>query len=112
MREGVANFHLWFLVRLSFYLGFYPGNEYTPGCWFDIAEGVFTPVMPAHRVMFEPDNSRILAALMEAEVSELDELKLSRTQRSGFMSAVLTYFGYHLDSINNVKSIQILRDVF
>ena len=31
MEQGVANFHLWFLVRLSAYLGFYPGNEYRDG---------------------------------------------------------------------------------
>ena len=30
MEEGVANFHLWFLVNLSRFLGFYPGNEYMP----------------------------------------------------------------------------------
>ena len=29
MEEGISNFHLWFLVQLSAFLGFYPGNEYT-----------------------------------------------------------------------------------
>ncbi len=46
MQEGVANFHLWFLAGLSRFLGFCPGNEYMPGAWFDIREGLFTPVQP------------------------------------------------------------------
>lgn len=33
MEEGISNFHLWFLVQLSAFLGFYPGNEYTEGDW-------------------------------------------------------------------------------
>ena len=50
MREGIANYHLWFLVRLSAYLGFYPGNEYIENGCFDIRGGLFTPSMPAHRI--------------------------------------------------------------
>lgn len=112
MTEGVANFHLWFLVQLSYYLGFYPGNEYVPGGWFDIREGLFSPVMPQHRLALDADDSRMLATLMAADVSQLDAIRLTREQRSGFMSAILNYFGYHLDSISNVRSIEILREVF
>ncbi|CAK5273349.1 unnamed protein product [Mycena citricolor] len=36
MTEGISNFHLWFLVQLSAYLGFYPGNEPIPNGYFDI----------------------------------------------------------------------------
>lgn len=110
--EGVANFHLWFLVRLSAHLGFYPGNEYIPGSVFDIQEGLFTIVVPTHRLILNADTSRTLSELMSCEVSELADIHLSRSQRSDFMNSMLTYFGYHLDSIHKVRSIEILRDVF
>lgn len=110
--EGVANFHLWFLVRLSAHLGFYPGNEYIPGSVFDIQEGLFTPIVPSHRLMLNADISHTLNALMSCEVSELADVRLSRSQRSDFMNSMLTYFGYHLDSIHKVRSIEILKDVF
>lgn len=112
IEEGIANFHLWFLVRLSAYLGFYPGNEYIPGGCFDIREGLFAPSMPQHRLALSADNSRILNALMTTDITSLDSVKLSRTQRSDFMSSLITYFGYHLDSVNTIQSIEILRDVF
>lgn len=112
MQDGVANFHLWFLVMLSSHLGFFPGNEYLPGCWFDIQNGVFTPIMPSHRLILDREDTAVLAAIMETRPAELNELKLSRERRSSFLSAMLIYFGYHLDTMNHIRSVQILRDVF
>ena len=112
MQEGIANFHLWFLVRLSAFLGFYPGNEYTENDWFDIRDGVFVPSMPTHRICMDPSCSRLLCRLMECEADELPALRLARTQRGEFMEAMLAYFGYHFDSIHSVQSVSILREVF
>ena len=112
LTDGIANFHLWFMVHLSAHLGFYPGNEYIHGGCFDIQEGLFVHSMPQHRLALSPENTRILAALMSTEVSDLASLNLARGQRSAFLAAMLTYFGYHLDSIHNVRSLDILRDVF
>ena len=112
LSDGIANFHLWFMVRLSAHLGFYPGNEYIPGGCFDIQEGLFVRTMPQHRLALSPENTRILDVLMSAGVGELASLNLARTQRSAFLAAMLTYFGYHLDSIHSVRSLDILRDVF
>lgn len=112
LEEGAANFHLWFLVRLSYYLGFYPGNEYISGSWFDMQEGMFTPVMPSHRMMFDRDNAAVMNSFMECDVKDIGKVKLSRERRSSFMTAVLAYFGYHLDAVSQVRSVQILKEVF
>lgn len=111
-REGVANFHLWFLVKLSALLGFYPANEYIPGAWFDMAEGCFTPIEPAHRLAFDRENARIFGTLMECGKEGLEELRLSREGRNSFLNAVTAYFNYHLDAVGEIKSIRILREVF
>lgn len=110
--DGVANFHLWFLVMLSSHLGFYPGNEFVPGSWFDIQNGIFTPIMPSHRLMLDREDTAVLAAVMETRPEDLGSLKLSRERRSSFLSAMLLYFGYHLDTMNHIRSVQILREVF
>ena len=112
METGTANFHLWFLVRLSAFLGFYPGNEYMPGDCFDIREGVFRPSIPDHRMILAPEQAATLAALMEVPIDSLASIPLGRHQRSDFMSGMLAYFGYHFDSIHEVRSINILREVF
>ena len=108
----MANFHLWFLAGLSRFLGFCPGNEYMPGAWFDIREGLFTPVQPAHTECMTRECARILRDLMACDVRELDAIGLNRTQRVEFLNAMLVYFGYHLDAVSAVQSVRILREVF
>ena len=63
MEEGVANFHLWFLVNLSRFLGFYPGNEYMPGAWFDACEGSYTVQKPPHATVMTPENAGVRRTL-------------------------------------------------
>ncbi len=103
---AVANFHLRFMVGLSRHLGFYPGNEWSPGWWFDIREGLFTPVEP-HGARFSRENAALLAHFMVG-----GPLQLNRNQRADFMNAMLAHFGYHLDAVRDIRSVDILREVF
>ena len=112
MREGVANFHLWFLANLSRLLGYRPGNDYTPGAWFDIREGLYTPVRPAHPGVMTQECAALLDTMLSCDVRRLGEVALNRERRSDFLSAMLSYFSYHLEGINSVQSIRILREVF
>jgi DNA repair protein RecO (recombination protein O) len=112
LEEGVANFHLWFLVQMSSFLGFYPANEYTSGDYFDIAEGCFCPVAPRHGAVVNQPNATLLDTLMNCDAADLGTLTLSRRQRGDFLASLLHYFGYHLDSIGSVRSIAILSEVF
>lgn len=110
--EGVANFHLKFLVELSRYMGFYPSGDYREGDLLDIREGAFVGALPLHGDAMSADNTRILAAVMSEEFDTLSRISLNRTARDGFLSAMLDYFGYHLDTIHTIRSVEILRTVF
>ena len=112
MDEGVPNFHLWFLANLSRLLGFRPGNDYTPGAWFDIREGSFTPLRPSHGEVLSADDARILHDLLECDVRYIAEIGLNRRQRVAYLDALLVYYGYHLDAIHAVQSVRILQEVF
>ena len=112
IEEGVANFHLWFLAQLSRLVGFYPGNAYAEGYWFDIKEGLYVPYPPLHTLSMRPEEAHILDRLLHCPVEALGEVALNRTQRVDFLNAMLSYFGYHLDSIHAVQSVRILREVF
>lgn len=112
LERGVSNFHLWFLANLSRLLGFRPGNEYRAGWWFDIREGLYTPTAPLHPGSMDPENAMLLDRMLHLDVRELGYVELNRTQRSAFLSAMLSYFGYHLDAIGSVRSVHILREVF
>lgn len=110
--EGLANFPIWFLAGLTPYLGFHPGNEYRQGFRFDIQEGLYVPYEPPHGMSLDGDNARLLDRLISASVEELPDIKLSRDKRSAFLTALISFFGYHLDAVNQIRSVQILREVF
>ena len=112
MREGVANFHLWFLANLSRLLGYRPGNDYTPGAWFDIREGEYASMRPSHPGVMSQECARLLDELLHCDVRRLGTIPLNRAQRSDFLNAMLVYFGYHLDAISAVQSVRILKEVF
>lgn len=112
MQEGVFNFHLWFMVGLSRYLGFYPDSSYTDGELFDIESGCFTSHVPRSGLYIGVENSRLLHRLMEVEPDELHTIELSRVQRKEFINSLMVYFGYHLDTIHTISSLRILSEVF
>lgn len=112
IEEGIANFHLWFLANLSRPLGFSPDNEYSDGAWLDIRDGHFTHTVIAPSMALAPDNARILHDMLECDVRYLAEIGLNRTERSAFLEAMLKYYAFHLDSINTVESLRIMREVF
>lgn len=112
MTDGVANFHLWFLVRLSAFLGFYPANDRSEGEWFDITDGSFKPLPPQHGVVMNRRAGNLLGEFMDAGVGVIGGIKLTREERRDFLEQLLRYFGYHLEAVDKIQSIQILREVF
>ena len=76
MDKRVSNFHLWFLANLSRLLGYRPGNDYTPGAWFDIREGLYTPVRPAHPGVMTQECAELLDTMLHCDVWRLGEVVL------------------------------------
>ena len=59
--EGVANFHLAFLFRLSNYLGIHPNKElYAEGQYFDLLNGTFSSTLPEHNHYRRPDRKSVV----------------------------------------------------
>jgi DNA repair protein RecO (recombination protein O) len=112
MEDGVANFHLWFLVQMSAFLGFYPSGEWSEGGFFDVVDGSFRREMPTHRLALDPDNARLLHTMMSCAPTQLNSIPLVRNRRAEFLSNLLNYFGYHLDSAPRIESLRILGEVF
>ena len=112
LEEGISNFHLWFLANLSRPLGFSPDNEYVDGAWLDIRGCPLSPYALVPSFAIDPQNARLLHDMLECDVRYLGEIGLNRTERVGFLEAMLKYYTYHLDSIRSVESIRILQEVF
>ncbi|MGB4776405.1 MAG: DNA repair protein RecO, partial [Daejeonella sp.] len=55
IEKGLSNFHLYFLLRLTRFLGFYPDISFAgPLAYFDLRNGSFTKIQPPHSFIIEP----------------------------------------------------------
>ena len=111
--EGSENFHLFFLYRLTEYLGFLP-NTTKVGFqgWFDMKKGSVAPFQPSHPHYANKDTTEYLIELAKVKIHELNDFKISRIVRENIISVLLDYYQLHFGNLGEIKSISVLREVF
>ena len=113
LEQGTANFHLVFIFRMSRFLGFYPDvTEHKKGMFFDLQNGVFVGYKPQHPHFLNPDDSEIFALLMRMDYSNMYSFKFSHTDRVNIINKVLEYYRLHLADFSELKSLEILQNLF
>lgn len=110
--RDIANFNLFFLYRLAALIGFRINTEtYADGMLFDIHDGNF--VAPGSGASISgPNAARAIYRLCTCQVEDLKEIPLDRQSRRVLLDIILLFFGIHLNVDFNVKSIQVLREIF
>ena len=111
--EGNENFHLYFMVQLSRFLGFYPqGEPSDKHAFFDMREGKFIDGVTSHGDRIEGSLSQTFYMLTQATAGELNELSIPRIIRMELLDALLIYYQIHLTGLGSIKSVEVLREVF
>ncbi|MDH8700924.1 DNA repair protein RecO (recombination protein O) [Dysgonomonadaceae bacterium PH5-43] len=113
LEKDYANFHLVFLIRLSQFLGFYPdATTYNKGMFFDMQNGVFTHYKPTYSYFLNPDESANFYNLLRMDYNNMSKFKLSGKERNEIIKRILDYYRLHLTNFSEIKSLEILREVF
>ncbi|MDX1285179.1 MAG: DNA repair protein RecO [Draconibacterium sp.] len=113
MEEGVANFHIYFLYRLTEYLGFMPDtNQAEFEGWFDLNKGTIVGFEPSHPLFANKELTSYLKQLSFLKINELGELKISGNTRDGLLTVLVDYYQLHFDNLGEIKSLDVLREVF
>jgi len=110
--EGIENFHIFLLLKLSRYLGFNPQGETAGKAFFDLREGKYYSQQPSHPDYLSPDTSKNLHSIDQCGIGELGKLKFKAEIRSNLLDAVLIYYQIHLDGLGIIKSVEVLKTVF
>lgn len=111
--EGISNFHLYFLIHLSKYLGFFPNNNFSEKkCFFDLKAGSFVILKPLHLFYLEADQSKILSQLMKFSGNQHETLKISNKNRAVLLEKIINYYTLHNEGVHNIKSLGIFKEVF
>lgn len=110
--EGVANFHLCFLVQLTKFLGFYPQqNSSGERSIFDLRDGVFRPNFPDHPMFMDAADARVLEGLLQLNYETMQTFPLSGEMRRVMVKHLLRYYELHLNSMHEVKSHHVLEQI-
>ncbi|WP_428330647.1 DNA repair protein RecO [Mucilaginibacter sp.] len=110
--QGIANFHLLFLVKMTRYLGFYP-DRYLAGeaDYFDLKNGVFNKYKPDSVLYLSPPHTQNFTALLEGSFENIHQLKLNNDERRYLIQKLLEYYALHIESFGFVRSHEVLEEV-
>jgi len=110
--QGVANYHVFFMLEFSTYLGFYPdNNSYEKGFCFDKREGVFCKDVPAHGDWMDAESSGLLSAVIESNLDGISNIVLTTTQRNDLVEHLIAYYNLHLHTKIEIRSYKVLQTV-
>lgn len=113
MDVGASNFHLFFLFRLTEYLGFLPDTNQTNfQGWFDLRKGAVVPFEPTHPMFANKEVTEYLVDLSKLKIQDLGEFKISRKMRDSLISKLLDYYQLHFEDLGKINSLAVLREVF
>ncbi|MCL4160738.1 UNVERIFIED_CONTAM: hypothetical protein GTU68_020865 [Idotea baltica] len=111
VQEDIANFHLYFLLSLTKYLGFYPDTNQIEASCFDLLEGEFTDT-PSLNPIITGENLNFLKHFLGINFDGMDTIKMRKTNRQELLRSLVLYFELHLHGFRKPKSLAILNEVF
>lgn len=109
--EPIANLHLHFLLHLSAFLGFQPQDEPDGEVFFDLKEGVFSPVPPPHAFYLEPAQAMPLLDLLHVPLEQCHVVRLGRPERKALLRGLLQFYQLHLPGFEEINTPEILEMV-
>lgn len=105
-----ANFHLYFLMRMTRFLGFQPDRRERGALYFDLRDGLYLRLSPAHpQVLSEPYVS-FFDQLASLPLEELPNIRIPREQRRYLLEKIVEYYRLHV-SLGEIKSQAVLETV-
>jgi len=109
--DEVANFHIFFLLQLSIYLGFYPDATNIEKRYFNIMEGNFQATNTSNYCL-EGQQIENFKHFFNLNIETLHTIKLSKKERQSLLELVLSYYSFHIQGYQKPKSLSVLNQLF
>lgn len=110
--EGIANFHLVLMCKLTRYLGCEPNMDSAGAAWFDLLNGNFSFSQPLHSHCIRPELTPSFTALLRCGFSTMNTLNISREQRIELLDMLIEYYKLHLPEFHPMQSTAVLHELF
>ncbi len=109
--ENTPNFHLFFLLHFTKFLGFFPNNNYSEeNIYLNIEEGNFTSLKGSSTT--GPNTAKAIHRLMNTRLDNLNDIKFDREARNILLDTIIHFYNIHLDRNIKIKSLNVIREIF
>ncbi len=113
IEEGVANFHLVFLIKLSSYLGFRPRENFGgKNLYFNLQEGYYQDRFDRTEHCLDEELSSIFHTLATLPLDMPGSITIQKEKRRELLIRTIAYYNCHLAGMPEVKSRSVLETVF
>ncbi|NHF58816.1 DNA repair protein RecO [Flavobacteriaceae bacterium TP-CH-4] len=109
--DNIANFHIYFLLELTKYLGFYPDTNRIEASSFDLHEGEFTDT-PSLNPILIGENLTYFKTFLGINFDGIHTVRMTKASRQDLLKSLVLYFELHLQGFRKPKSLAILNEVF
>ncbi|MEM0519624.1 MULTISPECIES: DNA repair protein RecO [Aequorivita] len=109
--EAIANFHIFFLMQLSLYLGFFPDASNIEEKYFNIIDGNFQAT-DTSKYCLEGTQIENFKLFFNLDYNTLHTVKLSKKQRKELLDLLLAYYSFHVQGYQKPKSLAVLNQLF
>ncbi len=110
--KDYLNFHLFFLLQISRFLGFYPKlTQYNKVEFFDLQEGIFLTAEPVHPYYSTNPVTEDLLFFLHQTIETSKGYPLSTFRRRNLLETLISYYQLHLPEMGTIKSLEVLTAV-
>lgn len=109
---GISNFHIWFLFKLTRFLGINPsGDNAAISNFFDLENAGFVSHEPLHNQFADKHVTALFARLFETDASSVENLKYTQNERRLVLEKLLEFYRIHFGNLGEFKSLEVLKEV-
>ena len=107
---GENNFHLFFMLQLTRFLGFYP-QKTDQLDYFDLLNGCFCSNKPTHNHYLTDAAKQHWNELLNINLANLDKLKWNAPIRQQLIEALETFYQLHMPAFTHLRSHHVLHQI-
>ncbi len=108
----INNFHVWFLFKLTRFLGIYPSRDNALiSNFFDLQSALFVSHEPLHSQFTDKQLTVLLSKLFDIEATSLEKLNYTHTERKLVLEKLMEFYKIHFDNLGEIKSLEILKEI-
>ncbi|ASV30409.1 DNA repair protein RecO [Maribacter cobaltidurans] len=111
IHKEIANFHLYFLIVLTKYLGFYPDVQTINAPYFDLQEGEFIS-SPSLNPILSGENLLFFKSFLGIKFDAINTIKMRKNNRQELLQSLVLYYELQLQGFRKPRSLAVLNEVF